>query len=277
MKVSFIGAGKVGTALAKFISSKDEILYFYSKNHDSACKAADYLACKATDDLKTLIEASEIVFITTPDHQIENVVQKIVDLKVDLNHKMFVHTSGAHPSDLLKDLKEFEAHIFSIHPLQSFSSIDKAVKDLEMTYFAYESKSEILLEWLKKHTSNILVLKPEDKVKYHLAACVFSNYLVTLMDFGNQMLSDLSLDVAGMTAMYPLIQATLSNILNSSPKEALTGPIKRGDINTLEKHLKVLNDSNKNLYLSLAKQTTKNLIDDHDKKEKLNELWRSYE
>ncbi|MBN2796441.1 MAG: DUF2520 domain-containing protein [Clostridia bacterium] len=277
MKISFIGAGKVGTAFGKFINTNQQVVYYLSKSLDSAKKAATYVGCTYTEDLSDLIENSDVIFITTPDHQISKVVSEIIDLEKNLEHKVFVHMSGAHPSSLLNPLKASKAKVASIHPLQTFSNIEKASEDLKKAYFSYESEDEVLLPWLRSITDRVILLKPEDKVKYHLAACIYSNYLVTLMDFGNRMLSDLDLNFDGMTAMYPLIEATLNNLIQSGSKKALTGPIQRGDINTLERHLQALKDEDLNLYLSLAKATTNHLVEENDKREKLQKLWRNYE
>jgi predicted short-subunit dehydrogenase-like oxidoreductase (DUF2520 family) len=82
-----------------------------------------------------------------------------------------------------------------------------------------------------------LVLSAEDKPRYHLAASIASNFLVTLQSVVQQLLEGLDIDRAtAREVMAPLIRGTLDNLTATSPEEALTGPILRGDLETVHKH-----------------------------------------
>lgn len=274
MNISFIGAGKVGTAFSKYISRVHNVEYFYSKRHESAMSAASFSNCKATQDLKTLVESSDIIFITTNDGAIESVSQVLSDLDLDYKNKLFIHMSGALTSDCLKDLLDKGGHVSSLHPLQTFSSIEAAVYDLENTYFSVEGDVKII-DFVKTLGNPYFVLSKDQKTKYHLSACIFSNYLVTLMDFGTKMLKDIGIDEKdGLEAMKPLIDATLSNIHERGTEASLTGPIQRADTVTLEKHMSELEGLDLQVYRLLGKMTTDNLVMDKNKKSILDALWR---
>ncbi len=265
MKISFIGAGKVGTAIGYYLSEENDVLYYYSRRMESAKKASEYVGCNYTDSLNILVHSSDIIFITTNDDKIKEVAESLISY--DVKGKVFVHMSGALSSEELLSLKHAGAYTASMHPLLAFSDIKKASKDLKQIYFSLEGdidKIKMLLEGRNKY----FILSKEDKVLYHLSACIFSNYLVTLLHFGENILSKIGID-EGLDAMKPLIEASLSNVYLKGTKDALTGPIKRGDIITLTKHLSELDGMNKELYILLGKYTSMMIKD-----EKLNSLWR---
>ena len=272
MKVSFIGAGKVGTAIAKYIASTVEVNYFNSRNMSSAEKAADFVGCD-TANLDVLVDASDVIFITVSDNSINEVSKQLSSYQV--TDKTFVHMSGALTSDELKELKEKGAKTCSMHPLQTFADTEKAVLDLKEAYFSLEGDLDVIEPLVKQLGNPYFVLNKEQKNKYHLSACIFSNYLVTLMNFGSRMMSSIGIEEKdGLKAMQPLIEATLSNIYLKGTEQALTGPIKRGDTKTLINHMTELEGLDLEAYQLLGQMTTNKLIMDHDKKSILDALWR---
>ena len=78
----------------------------------------------------------------------------------------------------------------------------------------------------------------------------------------------------GLKAMKPLVEATLSNIMLKGTKEALTGPIQRGDTKTIARHMNELEGLDLKAYQLLGHMTTNELIMDDDKKRVLEALWR---
>ncbi|MBI9013723.1 MAG: DUF2520 domain-containing protein [Clostridiales bacterium] len=274
MKISFVGAGKVGTAIGKYISRYYDVTSYYSKTDQSAQEAAAYVGCMWSSDLKQIIELADVVFITTGDNVIKEVADAISLIDVSLNSKLFIHMSGALTSDELISLKDKGAKISSLHPLQTFSSIDKAVEDLNDAYFSVEG-DESVISLVETLGNSYFVLSKDQKTKYHLSACIFSNYLVTLMNFGTKILNDIGIESDdGMKAMKPLIDATLSNIYMKGTEKSLTGPIKRGDTTTLNKHMSELEGLDLEVYQLLGKMTTERLIMDDNKKSMLDALWR---
>ncbi|MGB5793733.1 DUF2520 domain-containing protein, partial [Poseidonibacter sp.] len=137
---------------------------------------------------------------------------------------------------------------------------------------------EFLFDWLKDLGNSYFVLEGNQKSQYHMAACIFSNYLVTIMAFGSEMLKQIGIDEKqGLKAMLPLVQATLNNVMTLGPEAALTGPLKRGDLLTLENHMKNVEGLNLSLYQTLMAWTSENLIDDPNQVEMLKALWRTHE
>ena len=125
------------------------------------------------------------------------------------------------------------------------------------------------------------IIQPEQKPLYHAACTIASNYLVTLMDFTQQVVDTLDADL-DMSYLYPLISGTLENIKRDGIKSALTGPIMRGDIGTVEKHLMILHQKNPDFippYTVLgewAVQMAENMDGDRTKLVKIRTLLQQY-
>ncbi|TCO77458.1 Rossmann-like and DUF2520 domain-containing protein [Marinisporobacter balticus] len=245
MKIGFIGAGKVGTAFGIYLKNKGFHIHgYFSKTLSSAQKAAKLTDSVAVIDVNELIKHIDILFITTKDDVVESVCNNLVEKRNLSKGKILVHMSGASSSNILKKAKEVGCYIYSLHPLQAFAEVQKSVEDLENTVFSIEGdieKIEVMENILKTLGNHYFKLTAEQKGIYHATACVVSNYLVTLMDYGLSLFSSIGIDEKeGYKALYPLIEGTIKNIDHLGTKNALTGPIARGDIGTIENHMKVI-------------------------------------
>ncbi|QXM07091.1 Rossmann-like and DUF2520 domain-containing protein [Crassaminicella indica] len=248
MKIGFVGAGKVGCAFGTYLKKHGfEIYGYFSKTFASAERAARLTESKAVLDLAELVKNIDILFITTSDDAIKKVCDYLVEKKLLSEGKILVHMSGAASSNILKNAKEAGCFIYSLHPLQAFADIQKAVDDLKNTFFSIEGDEEKLhvLENILKTLGNpYFKLTDNQKSIYHMAACVVSNYLVTLMDYGLSLFASIGIDERqGYKALYPLIEGTIKNIDRLGTKEALTGPIARGDVGTIKNHIAALKDN----------------------------------
>ena len=250
MKIGFIGAGKVGTSFGKFLINKDfNVVGYSSRGKINLEKTVKFTNTKKISDNKELINECDLIFITVNDDNIKNVLDESIKSFEKLNNKSFIHMSGAHSSKLLISAYEKGAKVYSLHPLQSVSNIENAVKDFNNSVFSIESiNNEIdeniqkILGVLKSHFQ----IDSEKKAIYHMAASVFSNYLNTLMDFGLELTSSLDIDKKfAFEAMKPLIYSSLKNIENNGVENSLTGPLSRGDVNTIKTHLKTYEENNK--------------------------------
>lgn len=241
MNIGFIGAGKVGCAFGKYLYDKGfKVKGYFSKSFSSSLKGAKLVKGKAFNDINFLVKESDIIFITTPDDVIKETSKTIAGLNLSLN-KIFIHMSGALSSSILRDIKDKGGYVYSLHPLQSFADIKTSVKKLSETVFSLEGddeKKEVIKDMLKKLDNKYFLIDSEKKPIYHASACVLSNYLVTLLDYGFSYLEEIGIDKKEANeAFYPLISVTLENVRKLGTKKALTGPIKRGDLDTIKKHI----------------------------------------
>lgn len=241
MKVGFIGAGKVGTAFGKFLINQGvHVIGYNSRSRKSLENAIQYTHTKALEKVD-LINAADVIFITVKDDQIRKVLEESIKNFNTLEGKTFIHMSGVHSSEILMKAFKKGADVYALHPLQSVSIIEKAVKDFENTYFSIETigSNNKHIEKILSNIDHYFEIKSNHKSVYHMAACVFSNYLTTLMDFGLELTSSIGIDKdQAFEAMLPLINGTIKNIQAKGIDDSLTGPLARGDVETIKTHLK---------------------------------------
>ena len=242
LKLGFIGAGTVGTALAVRLSGKGyPVVAVSSRNQGSAEKLARKIAgCHAFHNNQDVADAAELVFITTPDDAIAPAVSQI---RWHAGQSI-VHCSGADSTDILKTAKNSGALVGVLHPLQTFASVEQAIENMPGSTFALEAE-EPLLNTLKDMATalggNWVELKASDKVAYHAAAVIACNYLVTLVKLATDLWQTFAIPPQQATrALLPLLRGTINNIDTMGIPQCLTGPIARGDTGTVKKHLTAL-------------------------------------
>jgi len=260
LKTGFIGAGTTGTALAVRLSQKGcQVVAVFSRTLSSAQKLAGLVPnCRVCHTAQEVAEAAGLVFITTPDDVIAQVCNEVQWYE----GQSVVHCSGAHSVDILEPAKKLGAAVGSFHPLQTFADVDQAIENLPGSTFALEAR-EPLLSTLKELTSlldgNWVELKPGDKVLYHAAAVIACNYLVTLVKLALDLWQDFGVSSKEVTkALLPLLRGTINNIDNIGLPDCLTGPVARGDLGTIERHLSALETRSPSLlttYKELGLQT----------------------
>jgi predicted short-subunit dehydrogenase-like oxidoreductase (DUF2520 family) len=258
LKIGFIGAGKVGTNLASYFADNGLIISgFFVRTDTSINEEIKKKKFSYTTNLKDFIDKTDVIFITVNDDQISAVVEMILQMQMDLSLKTFAHTSGSLSAQVLSPLKEKNADVFTFHPLQTFSSYCISNQYLkEMHIFVENKESMALTEILEMIMNQYHVIDTQHKSKYHLAASVISNLTTGLIDFGFDLLDEIGMDRENsIEAFRPLILGTTNSILSKGPKLALTGPVSRGDSETVKQHLECLEGDSKLLYVLLAKKT----------------------
>jgi predicted short-subunit dehydrogenase-like oxidoreductase (DUF2520 family) len=240
VETGFIGAGKVGTALAVGLSRIGyQISTVYSRSLTSAERLAGLLpGCHTCQEAQQLADAADMVFITTPDDTIPHIARQI-----QWHQGQYVlHCSGVLSLEVLKTARQDGAETGSLHPLQSFASIDQAVNNLPGSYFALEGEGSLLSlleEIVALLKGRAIVLKAGDKALYHAAAVLTSNYTVTLLGMAAIIWESFGVPQAeAVTALLPLLRGTVNNIESIGLPGCLTGPVARGDLDTIRKHLK---------------------------------------
>ena len=240
--IGFIGAGKVGTALAVTLSGKGyAVVAVYSRTRASSQRLADSVDdCRVCDTGQEVAETADLVFVTTPDDVIEEVVAELYWRK----GQSVVHCSGADSTAILEEAREDGASVGGFHPLQTFASVTHAIENIPGSTFAIEAE-EPLLATLKDMAAALegtwVRLNAEDKVLYHAAAVMACNYFVTLVKLATDLWGTFGASPEQATrALVPLLRGTLNNIENVGLPNCLTGPIARGDIGTIRKHLAAL-------------------------------------
>ncbi len=243
-KFSVIGCGRVGTSLASFLFTKAyEPAGFFSRRRASAQAARTAAGCGTVfDSAGDCARAADIIFIATPDSFIETVCGDLARQNALGPETMVFHLSGAHSSKLLVQAKKAGAVVGSFHPLQSFAPYEPGQANpfgginicVEGDPYAVSQGKAIAATLGAK----AFTIPTESKTLYHASAVAASNYLVTLVRFALTCLMETGLpEDAAFDILSPLIQGTLSNIGSRGCTRALTGPVVRGDHETVSRHL----------------------------------------
>ncbi len=245
LRIGFIGAGTVGTALASRLQSSGyNVAAVASRTFSSAQRLAESVpGCRAMPNLQDAADATDLIFVTTPDAAIGQVAAKVCWHR----GMSVVHCSGADSTEVLTPARASGAQVGAFHPLQTFASVQQAIDNLPGSTFAVEAE-EPLKSILKRMAEDLqgysIELKASDKVIYHASAVMACNYFVTLVKLSTDLWQTFGVSRQdAVRALLPLLKGTLNNIEKVGIPNCLTGPIARGDSGTIRKHLKALDES----------------------------------
>ncbi|GAB6143869.1 Rossmann-like and DUF2520 domain-containing protein [Desulfocicer niacini] len=246
--ISIIGCGRVGTALAVFLSRAGyPVMGLFSRHIGSAEKAAVAadiagIGGKVYDALQGAVAVADIVFITTPDQLIEEVCGELAAIKGLVDKRMIMHCSGALSSEILSSARVCGADVGSLHPLQSFAPYvpeqKSPFKGIHISVEGADRAVTVGKEMVDALGGSCFTLPTHAKTLYHASAVVASNYLVTLEHFALDLLKAANVsEKEAYLILEPLITGTLNNIKNRGAQGALTGPVARGDAAVVADHL----------------------------------------
>jgi predicted short-subunit dehydrogenase-like oxidoreductase (DUF2520 family) len=269
--IAIIGPGKVGTAIAILAARAGyRIASIGARDRRQAARASAIIKGRpGVEDIPTAAASASIVLLSVTDSAIEPLCDELAGMGAFTPGCTVAHCCGALGSDILHSAKErCSCQIASMHPLQTFPSAQAAVKSMKGAHFFCEGDAQAVTT-LKKLIRAIggqavelagAEANPRAKALYHASACLASNYLVALMDAAltTAKLAGLPADQA-WAGLEKLVQATLENISTVGPADALTGPIARGDVATVKRHLQALAGEKEltQLYRAMGQWTVK--------------------
>ena len=246
MRIGIIGAGKLGTTLGKYLSIHGKnVTGFYSRTHESADEAATFAETETYSSLCKLVEKNDVIFITTPDGVIHQVWGEL--LHQDISNRIICHFSGSLSSHVFSGREEAGASGISMHPMYAFSDKFHSYEQFHTAYLTLEGDPEavaVMKPMWEAIGHHVLTLKAEDKIKYHAAAAMASNEMLGLMQASLDILSECGFsEKDSMALLTPLVQGNIASMLEKGCVNALTGPVERGDAQTVRKHLQALEGS----------------------------------
>jgi predicted short-subunit dehydrogenase-like oxidoreductase (DUF2520 family) len=255
--ITLIGAGAVGTSLALALHAHAYPLRTIVSRTDAAARSlAKRVQSRAFLPIGELrLPEDGIVFIAVPDDALGDVVERLSASIDGVSAAVVMHTSGALPAGVLGPLRESGAAIGSFHPLMLFPRGRSTGAELTKCPVAIEG-DERALDAARKIARALkakpFLVPPEKKSLYHIAAVFASNYFVTLLSAVERTGAALDLPRSEIIPLFlPLIRQTLDAVLESSPRAALTGPIKRNDRDTVRRHLDALRELGDDRMLAL--------------------------
>ena len=248
-KIGFIGCGRIAGNLATaLIDQGYNVEAISSRDNVSARNLALRLAgATAYSSNQEVVNACDVVFVTVPDDAIESTVTALSWQKA----QGVVHCAGSRTLSCLDTAAAQGTRVASFHPLQTFPTAISSGDQLRGVGFAVTGNAE-LVRWLGEVISSFggikLAIHDDVRAIYHAAAVMTCGYMVTALQHSLKLWEslDVSSEIA-LAALMPLMRTTLDNVESYGVNEALTGPIVRGDINTIEGHLESLKDINKDV------------------------------
>ena len=248
-KIGIIGAGRLGASLARALCEVDcSVAAICDRKKGSALRCA--ALCKQYTEAYSLNQLPRdltLIFISVPDDSIESIAQKLAESYAFSPKTIIAHTSGALDSTILSPLRSHTTFLASIHPVQTFSGTDSDWKRLFRIHYGLEgSFSAIarLKKIVKRLYSDVLVLSRNQKTLYHISCVYASNYLIASMSAATHLANIIGLnEEESIKILQPLARATLENIMEKGISSAITGPIVRGDLGTIETHINQLRKS----------------------------------
>jgi len=244
-KIVVIGAGKIAYSLSSsLINANQSVISVISRN----AKSAEALAKKFgiehfTYDLKNIPGKANLFLLTVPDNEISKTANQLSKLKLNFKDSVFIHFSGAENISILHSLKSKGGRTASIHLMQTFPS--KKIVKLSGVYSAIETDDDELFQLLKKFCENLgfvpFRIRSQLKPYYHLAGVFASNFMAGTMFIAKKFLemNDIPPEYF-FDLLTATVYSTLDNIKKIGPSKALSGPVDRGDLQTIKKHIEAI-------------------------------------
>lgn len=259
MRIGFIGAGRVGCTLGKYFREQGiPVSGYYSRTVESAQFASEFTKTSCFQTLEEIVNSSDTLFITASDSAVEQIWEILKELPVQ--GKIICHCSGVLSSSVFSGIDQIKAFGYSIHPIYAINSKTTSYKEIGKAHFTIEGSPQRLSEvkaLLEQCSNPVTVISPWDKSKYHAACVISSNLVIALANIGGRLLKECGFsDEEAKKALMPLFYDNCKAVAEKGTVEALTGPVSRGDVQTLQKHLKVLSQEDRLWYLLLSKELT---------------------
>ena len=255
IKIGFIGAGKVGFSVGKYLIENGIIVTgYYSRSEESSLEASLFTKTKQYKSIKELVRDSNAIIITTPDCIIIDIWNEIKNLNI--KNKFICHLSGSLSSEIFSNINSYGAYGYSIHPMFPISDKYNSYRALKEAFITIEGDEKYIKEvrsFINNLGNKTKILKDNNKAKYHLSSVISSNLMIGLINISINYLKDYEFnDNEAIQALYPLIRQNIKSILNNGVLNSLTGPVERADVGTLKRHLSNIKEEDREVYLHLS-------------------------
>lgn len=263
MRISFIGAGKAGCSLGKYFAENGSrcgltVSGYYSLEEADAAWAASFTGSHCFVTMGEAVDEGDAILVSTPDGAITKVWESLQQEHV--SGKMICHLSGSLSSDVFSGVEELGAYPISIHPMFAFSNRESVYQQLKEASFTLEGHPRAVSAWreiFKALGNGAVPIDKAVKAKYHGAASLLSNHVLAVLATGYELLEEcgFSREEARSFSQF-LVKNNVEHAILEGCVKSLTGPIERGDIGTVEKHLSVMEEGQRELYRACGRKLT---------------------
>ena len=264
--LNIIGAGKVGRTLGRLWHEQDILVIgdILNRSTTSTASACAFIGAGRPAQRIDELQPADVWMIASGDDSIAACCNALAEQGLFRPRDIVFHCSGALSSDVLQAARSKGAVVASVHPVRSFARPEDNVAVFAGTWCGVEGDTEalhVLREIFSCIGARFVELQPDAKTIYHAAAVFASNYLVTLMDVATQAYARAGVPPeTALMLMEPLVRGTVDNVFKTGPRLALTGPIARGDMATVERQQAALSTWNEE-YAALYEQFMRLTVD----------------
>jgi len=240
--IGFIGAGRLGQALAWSLAQADlKVVAIHSLVQAHADALAEPIPGCATMSAQAVVDACDLVFVTTPD----SVIQATCDELVWRAGQAAVHCSGVTEVDALATAFKYGACTGGFHPMQTFGDPHAAVSSLPGCTITVEAQDtglmQVLLELTQRLGCVANQLPAGMRGRYHAAAGYTSQFVNALFDQAVCLWQTWgATEEQALRALLPLAHGTLSSIQRAGVARGMPGPVSRADLSSIDKHLRAI-------------------------------------
>ena len=245
--VFIMGAGVVGTALAaRLVRAGVPVAGLHGRQHDLSDAASAISGVLAsTGEIPPILSESDVVIISVRDERIPEVAERLVREKRLRKQQVVLHTSGAIAAGQALAIARPEVRaVGTLHPLVSFADARVAVEELRSVAFGIEgdeAAKAVAGRLVRALGGRPIFLDADSLALYHVGAVIASNYVVALADVAQGLLVRAGVPEAqALPALIPLLSSVVQNLSQVGLPGALTGPVERGDVSSVEQHLRIL-------------------------------------
>jgi predicted short-subunit dehydrogenase-like oxidoreductase (DUF2520 family) len=259
-QIAIVGPGRLAGALSLALTGAGHrVNEVISRDTPSSEKRARDIARKTrsfTTTLKTANLKSDLVWFCVPDREIARAARALIP-SAEWKGKVAFHSSGALASDELNVLRRRGAAVASVHPMMTF--VRGSVPSLRGVAFAWEGDAKAI-RLARKSTRDLggdaFSISKTSKLAYHAWGGFTSPLLVAMLATAEQVARIAGLSSAqARKIMMPIVRQTLANYIALGPGGAFSGPIVRGDVSIVRKHVRTLRKipRAKEVYVALAR------------------------
>jgi predicted short-subunit dehydrogenase-like oxidoreductase (DUF2520 family) len=260
LKVGIVGVGRVGSALgAALRRAGHDVVAASAVSDASRARAARALPEAQIAPADEVVALADFVLLAVPDDALRPLVAGLAETEAWRPGQLVAHTSGAQGITVLDPAAARGVLALAVHPVMTFAGRPEDVDRLVGATFGVTAPDELraVAESLVVEMGGEPVWVPEPaRPLYHAALSIGSNHLVTLVNDALALLDDAGV-ASSDQLLAPLLSAALDNVLRLRDG-ALTGPVARGDVDTLRRHRRALTDAAPQLlpsYLAMARRT----------------------
>ncbi len=254
--VGIIGPGRAGIGLGLALARAGYSVRLHGRHKKSVPKPLT-LTVGPDDRPPAWIGEAGVLMLAVRDDALRGLALMLHHSQTIKGSHVVLHLSGVQGQEALGPLVTTQAALGSLHPLQTISDPEGAPDRLKGAWAAVEGMPRAVE--MAERLARDMGLKPfrltsKQKAVYHAGAVFASNYFVVVEAVAQRLLRHAGLtDAEAWQALRPLVEGTLANLAKQQPAEALTGPVMRGDVETIVRHLESLTIDDQNLYRLLGR------------------------